>query len=434
MTAGYDVPLGTRSRRGLIGLLAGAGISVLGTRMSFLAVPWFVLITTGSAAQTGLVAFAEMMPYVLTQGLAGPFIDRVGLRRVSVGTDVLAALALGAVPVLHALDRLGLPLLCLCVAAAGVMRGAGDSARYLMVPAVTDAAAMPLERGAGLADGVERVAGLVGAPLAGFLIALTSAPLVLLVDAGTFLVSAAVVGWLVPRQPPADDGSAAAPDAAPDAAGYLQQMREGLGFLRRDRLLMGITAMVLVTNLVDQALGSVLMPVWAKEQTGSAVTLGLMAGTFGAGAVLGNLLFTWLSPRLPRRLTFAWCFLLCGGPRIFALALLGSLSPILVVFFLCAIGTGGINPVLGAVEYERVPERLRARVLGASGALMWAGIPVGALAGGFGVEHLGLTNTLLLAGTTYLVTTLAPFVFPVWREMERSEPWHDRSEPLRLPG
>jgi predicted MFS family arabinose efflux permease len=79
------------------------------------------------------------------------------------------------------------------------------------------------------------------------------------------------------------------------------------------------------------------------------------------------------------------------------------------------------------VEYERVPAHLQARVLGALGALAWAGIPVGALAGGLAVETLGLWPTLVVAGLVYLVTTLSPFVFPAWRGMERAvdEPVHE---------
>ncbi|MDQ1614137.1 MAG: hypothetical protein QOJ60_76, partial [Actinomycetota bacterium] len=209
--------------------------------------------------------------------------------------------------------------------------------------------------------------------------------------------------------------------------GYVASLREGFAHLRADRLLLGIAVMVLVTNLVDQASGSVLMPVWSKDVTGSSVALGLMAGVFGIGAVSGNLVLTWLAPRLPRRTTYGWCFLLAGAPRFFVMALAGSVSPVLLVLAVAGFGAGGINPILGAVEYERVPAHLQARVLGALGALAWAGIPVGALAGGLAVETLGLRPTLVVAGLVYLVTTLSPFVFPAWRGMERAvdEPVHE---------
>ena len=412
----------TRSRRGLTGLLTAVGVSTLGSRMSFLAVPWFVLMTTGSAARTGVVAFVEMAPFVLMQGFCGPLVDRVGAWRVSIGTDLVAAVAVGAVPLLHASGHLGFATLCALVAAAGLVRGAGDSSRDVMIPGVVEDALIPMERGAGLYDGVNRLAGMLGAPAAGVLIAVWSAPSVLVVDAATFAFSALAVLLLVPRSAapqratPAGSGT----DAGAGSGGYLQELGEGFRHLRADRLLVGIGVLVLVTNLLDQAVGSVLTPVWAKEVTGSSVVLGLMLGCFGVGAVLGNALLTWLAPRLPRRTTFAWSFLLASAPRLFAMALLSSVAPVLVFFFLGGLAAGSINPILGAVEYERVPRHLQARVLGALGALAWAGIPVGGLVGGFAVEHIGLRTSLAVVAGAYLLATLSPFVFPVWRGMDRS--------------
>jgi MFS family permease len=89
-----------------------------------------------------------------------------------------------------------------------------------------------------------------------------------------------------------------------------------------------------------------------------------------------------------------------------------------VVFVTC-IGSGVINPILGAVEYEAVPREYQARVLGAVGALAWAGMPIGGLLAGWAVGALGLTTALGIAAAVYLTATLSPFVFPCWRRMDR---------------
>ena len=97
---------GRRERRGMAGLLAAVGTSILGTRMSFLALPWFVLASSGNPTAVGLVAAAEMGPYVLAQALGGPLVDRCGAWRISVGTDAAAAVVLGAIPLLYRFDAL----------------------------------------------------------------------------------------------------------------------------------------------------------------------------------------------------------------------------------------------------------------------------------------------------------------------------------------
>jgi MFS family permease len=405
-----------RRRRGLLAFLTSEVVSVTGTRMSMVAIPWFVLITTGSPALTGLVAFAETLPYVVVLGLGGPLVDRWGARRVAIGSDVVAAVLVGSVPLLHLAGRLPLGLLVVLVALAGAVRGLG-TATYVLMPGLADQARMPIERATGLHDGMNRVAGMVGLPLAGVLMTVWSAPAVLLIDAGSFLVAGLLIAVFVDRsvEPHADETA-----AHEEKVGYVAELREGFAFLRRDHLLLAIALMVLVTNLLDQAYSVVLVPVWVREELGSPLGLGLIGGVFGIGAVVGSALFAWLGPRLPRRKSFAWGFLVAGFPRFAVLALAVTLPPMLAVSLVAGLGVGSINPSLSSTEYERVPRHLQARVLGALGALAWAGIPLGGLVGGLAVDTLGLTAAAVLLGAVYLVATLTPFVLPVWREMDRS--------------
>lgn len=402
-----------RRRRGIVALLLANGISALGTRMSMLAIPWFVLTTSGSAAETGIVAFAETAPYVVLMAIGGPWVDRIGAWRVAVASELIAGVLIGAIPLLHFTGHLSLPLLAVSAALAGGVRGAGDTGNRVLVPTLADDARMPLERASGLFDGISRIASMIGVPLAGVLIALTSAPAVIVLDAATFLVSGLIMLVAVPRS------SQPVPHPDEQGASYLRRLGDGLRYLRGDRLLLGIALMVLVTNLVDAAHGSVLLPLWGQERLGSPVGVGIIAGIFGLGAVSGNALLTWLAPQLPRRLVYAVGFLVAGAPRYVALALSSTVEPMLVVAFAAGFGAGSINPILGAVEYERVPRHLQARVLGAIGALAWAGIPFGGIIGGALAESMGLTTTLWLAAGIYFVTTLVPFVFPVWRQMDR---------------
>jgi MFS family permease len=402
-----------RRRRGILGLLTSNGISAIGTRMSMLAIPWFVLTTTGSAAETGIVAFAETAPYVLLMAFGGPWVDRLGAWRVAIASELVAGVAIGLIPLLHFSGGLSLPLLAALAGLAGGVRGAGDTGNRVLVPALADEARMPMERASGLFDGINRAAGMVGVPVAGLLIAATSAPAVIVIDAVSFIVSGILLAVLVPRS--------AQPAPHPDElqAGYLERLSQGLRHLRGDRLLLGIAFMVLVTNLIDAATASVLLPLWGSERLGSPVGIGLMSGAFGLGAVSGNAVLTWLGPRLSRRMVYGVGFLLAGGPRLAALAIAHTVEPMLVVMFLTGFAAGSINPILGAVEFERVPRHLQARVIGAIGALAWAGIPIGPILGGVAAEAMGLALTLWIAAAAYLAMTLIPFVFPVWREMDR---------------
>ncbi len=175
--------------------------------------------------------------------------------------------------------------------------------------------------------------------------------------------------------------------------------------------------MVLVTNFVDQAGNTVLIPVWAHNIVHSSVALGLVGAAFSLGAVAGNAATTMLAGHLPRRWTYAVGFFVAGAPRLVAIALISSVSPVLAVTFVAGLGAGGINPILGAVEYQRVPRHLQARVLGVIGASAWAGIPIGSLAGGLMVSLAGDRIALLAAAAVYASATVPPFLFPVRQQM-----------------
>jgi MFS family permease len=414
-----------RTRRPLVGLLTGATISVLGTRMSALALPWFALVTTGSVTRTGLVAFAEMTPYVLVGALGGPFVDRVGPVRAAVAGNVAAALAVGAVPALHAADLLGFGPLLAVVAVAGAAGGLAGSGQRVLVPATGTLAGTPLERVAGLFDGLNRLATLLGAPVAGALLVVAGAPVVLAIDAVTFAVCALVLLATVP--------ASVHPRQAAGTS-YLAELRAGFNWLVRQRVLLGICVLVFLTNLIDQAWSAVLLPAWVRDEVGDPAALGAIVTAFGVGAVAGNALFTWLGPRLPRRLTFAVAFLVAGPPPLFVLAASPGLPAVLVVTALGGLAGGALNPIIGAVSYERVPTELRARVLPAINSLAWAGIPLGGLLGGWVAGAAGLTAALLAGGGLYLLATLGPFVFPAWRDLDRrggapAEPRTVQSEP-----
>lgn len=403
--------MSTRSRRGLVGVLAAEAVSLSGTRLSAIALPWFVLVSTGSATKTGLVAFCELGPYVVAKTLAGPITDRVGARRVSVVTDLASAVLVGTVPLLHAIGGLHFGVLLGLVALIGIVRGPGDSAKSVLIPQVVDEARVPLERGTGLAGTIERLATTVGAAAAGAVVALLGAPVALAIDAVSFLVAALIIAVTVRPRP-------AAETVEPGDEGYLARLRAGFAFLRRERLLRSIAAMVGVTNLLDAAWMSVLLPVWAYQTGRGPAEVGLVLGVMSAFSMVASLAAAALAHRLPRRVTYLLGFLVAGAPRFVVLAFGAPLWLVLAVHAVGGFASGFINPILGAVVWERIPRELQARVSGITTSLAWAGIPFGGLLGGTLIALGGLAPALLICGGVYLLATTLPGLQPEWKRMD----------------
>ena len=159
-------------RAPLVGPLAANAISITGNRITQLAIPWFVLQTTGSVAKTGLAGFFSLLPFVLSSALGGVVVDRLGYRRASIVADLASGTSVLLVPILHATVGLPLPALLALVFAGALLDAPGQTARDALLPDLIEQADMTLERGTSLFDGVSRGANMLGAPLAGVLIAL----------------------------------------------------------------------------------------------------------------------------------------------------------------------------------------------------------------------------------------------------------------------
>ncbi|MGW3097437.1 MFS transporter [Streptomyces sp. NPDC001102] len=413
-----DIP-NKRSLRPLGGVLTAMAVSLTGTRISVVALPWFVLVTTGSATQTGLVAFCEMTPYVVVKAFTGPLVDRIGPRAVSWTTDLVSATAAAAVPLLHILDLLSWPLLLVLVAVIGAARGPGDLAKEVMVPEAAERSRVPLERATGLAGVIERLASTVGLAVGGSLVAVLGPLTGLAVNAGCFALGSVIIKLALPR------GMGHAAEEAPSPTGqtgpgYWRRFGEGFTFLRGEPLLLTVIVMCGITNLLDAAITSVLVPVWARESGNGPTAIGLMGSVMGAAGVGGSLIAAVVAHRLRRRMVVLSGFLLAGAPRFLILAFDAPLGVVLAVFAISGFGAGFVNPVMGAVLVERVPRRMLGRVNALGDSLAWAGIPLGGLLAGAAVTAAGLVPVLFACGAAYFLTTNLAGLRPEWRDIDHA--------------
>lgn len=401
-----------RDRRPLGVLLAANVVSITGNMLTVVAVPWFVLETTGSAARAGLVAFAATVPVVIAAILGGPLIDRLGYAVTSVVSDVVCGLAMAAVPLLHLTVGLRYWELLALVGVSGLFHAPGETAREVLMPLLAKRAGTTIARASSAYESASRGARMLGAPLAGVLISVMGATNALLIDAVTFLLSAVLIGLGVRDRAP---GAAPAAPAPKTPGGYRAELREGFAYLVAAKLLFAVVAMVMVTNALDQAWSAVLLPVDARDHLGGSVSIGLVSGTFGGAALIGSLLYGAIGHRLPQRGLFIGAFLVCGFPRTAVGAFVPGLAPLIVTCAVCGVAAGFLNPIIGTEMVRLVPERLRSRVFGAVTSGVLIAVPLGGLLGGYLVQYGGLRTAMATVSVVYLLTTLSPLVLPAFR-------------------
>lgn len=397
----------------ILALLSANAVSVAGNAMSAVAIPWFVLQVTDSAARTGLTGAVGALGAIFAAFFGGVLVDRLGFRRTSVTADLVSAATVVLIPLLFATGYLVFWHLLVLMFFGAVLDAPGMAARQAMIPKLARLANMPTERANSADSAVPRLAQFVGPPLAGVLIAAFGAVGVLWLNAATFVFSAALVAAAVPSiRPSATDRPAGG------MRGYLSELSEGLGFIRASPMLLSLVFLTTVGNFLDAPLQAVVLPVYTQEVFGSAVAFGAILGGFGAGALTGTLLFGALGHRLPRRMTFLVCFVLVGPAAYLTLAVAPPIAILVGAFAILGTLAGPIDPISLTIFQERTPPEIRGRVLGVVNALYFAAIPLGMALGGVVVEGAGLTPTLIGMGLLYLAVALGTFFNPALREMD----------------
>jgi len=356
--------------RPLRALLAAEVISTTGAQMTWLALPWFVLTTTGSPARMTLVMAAELLGFAAAGLPAGPLIQRLGARRTMLVADAARAPLMLLVPILHWSGHLGFPPLVLLAFSLGVFGAPYFTSQKVIVPELLGEDEATVSKATALFQGAIRSTMLLGPPIGGVLIGFFGAANVLVVDAATYVVSFLLVVFFVP-------GRAATPEME-EARGILA----GFRFLVREPLLRVWIPLFVVGDAGWQAFFAA-VPVLTIERFGAdAKIAGALFAAFGLGAICGNILsFRFLAERIP-------------GLRLIALSVPFQALPLWVLpldvgafslfaaILVSGVANGICNPSIHAIFTLRMPIAIRPKAMAAAGTLWGLGLPLGLLVAG----------------------------------------------------
>ena len=407
------------NRTPITALLIANVISLVGSMLTLIALPWFVLQTTGSAAETGITGGFVALPAFLVGVFGGTLVDRLGYKRSSVIADMVSGIGIACIPLLYHTVGLAFWQLLAFVFIGNLLAVPGLTARRAMLPELATLAHWRLEGINASFEGVQYLAILLGPPVAGLLIAMIGAGNVLWLDAASFATSAVVVGALIPRV------ASGMKDAA--RGKYRDEMIAGLRFLRGDRLLFALAVTVAIGNMFGSPLFGVILPVFAKQAYGSAAKLGIIVAAIGAGQVIGAALYGAIGHRLPRRALWIASFIVIPLPWIM-LVFTTSLPLIIGALALGSVLAGPTNPLMVTIRHERIPQAYRGRVFSTFSAIASVAQPVGLSLCGFAVEAFGLHGTVMILILAELALGVAMFFIPALHDMNRREAGNHRNE------
>ena len=379
-------------------LLAAELISMAGSQMTWVALPWFVLVTTHSPGRTSVVIAAEAAGYAIFGVPSGSVLARLGGRTTMLACDGIRAPLLLLVPLLHRTDALSFPLLLAIVFAIGTVSTPYGSAQRLLLPELLGEDEALVGRANALFQAATRLTMMAGPPIGGVLIAAAGAANVLVVDAATYAVAFALVLLFVPTVRP----RRAEEDVEP--GGVL----DGLRYLGRDRLLGSWATAFAIGDGAFQVI-FVGIPVLVFTHFDAEPRLvGILFGAWGVGAVVGNVVsYRYLSDRDGFGVIAAF-----SVPQALPLWLLGVPVPALVLGIALAISglaNGLVNPTIHSLFTLRPPPSVRAKVMTATYTASTLAAPAALLAAGPALSALGSRAVLAAAagGQTVAVLLIA---------------------------
>ena len=388
--------------------------------MAMIAIPWFVLDTTGSASRTGFAGVATALPMALSAVIGGPLIDRLGGRRMSIISDVVSAVAIAAIPALYYLNALNYPLILILIFLGAMLDIPGVTARRMLLPGFQKQAGLRSEQMNTSFEVLGHIAGMLGPVVAGVLIAWQGPVNLLWITTFGFLVSAAGVLFLAPSAEVATDHRPRQP--------YIEAIREGFAFIATTRVLLAMAIMFGASNFISNGFFAVGLPVFVYETWGTASRLGLMFSAIGVGSLSGALLYGAVGHRVRQYRRQILVVGFCTQPIWFAAFLWSDSLPVLLgAIFLMGFCAGPANPMAVTVRFEHIPKALHGRVFATFSAITATITPLGIGASGLIIERFGVHTGIATIVVGYLVFALVlPFV-TAFADMNRPGPYADEA-------
>ncbi|MFE5792509.1 MFS transporter [Streptomyces sp. NPDC056503] len=392
----------------------GQTVSLVGDQISLMALPLAAVLVLGAdAAQMGWLKTLELLPALLLNLPFGAWADRrADRRRIMIATDLGRAALLLTLPVAYALDLLTLDQLYLVAFGVGAL-----SVLFEVCNSTLFASLVPTERyvqANSLVNGSRSMAWLAGPSIGGVLVQVLTAPVALLADALTYLVSA---GYLAKLR-------TAEPAPAPVAKGHFT---EGMRWVLREPSMRALFAASGTVQFFNYMFHTLFVLYVTKDLGLGAGLLGLVLGTGAVGGLLGAVWSGAVVRRIGIGGSLVAGFLGFTLPLVLIPAVDGPLPLVVGVLFaaefLSCAGVMIVDVAAGSFQMALIPETMRARVMGAFRTLNHGFRPLGALAGGVLGTAIGLRPTLWIAtvGAVFAVLWLLPSPLPRMRELPTQE-------------
>jgi len=386
-------------------LWLGNVISGFGDQAGWIALVWFLLHRTGSAASIGWVTLLYQLPSVVTSFLAGVLLDRFPRARVMAVGNFILGILFGLVVWVSSLTGPGtIWLIYGLIGLAGIVVPLNITGGGVLLPELIPSE--KLSQANYLMQMEWQVALVLGPAVGGVLIAIIGSQVLILADAVTFFAVGIILLTLRHQTPVRK---------RPKTNSW-QDFREGIAFLLHREPLWALVVLTVFFNLLYGPY-EVLLPVTANRVFHSATVLGMWWTAFAVGSVAGSVVLSFREWRYNMASSLASIIILWGCITVgVAFSRTSWLTGLLM------LTAGLIYSPWGAwvmtIRQKMIPGPLQGRVLGASQSLIIAATPIGTFITGLFLSGIPAETIFLVCGVGTVVVGLIALWWPSFREIQ----------------
>jgi MFS family permease len=372
-------------------------VSLIGTQATLIALPLVALtLLDATAFEVGVLAAIEFLPVLLLGLPAGAWVERLPLRPVLVLTDVLRAVALLVVPVAASFGAVNMAMLYAVAFAVGVGTLFFDVAQLSYLPAIVREP--ELVDANGKLELSRSVGQLAGPTAGGFLVQLLTAPIALVVDALSYVVSGVLLMFVRGQE---------RPEEQPERLGLRREIAEGLRFVFGHPLLRPLILCALIAEIAFAAVLA-LQIVFAVDELGlSAATTGIVLAVGNAGGLIGAVIAERLAARFGEGPVFLGSIVVFTAGTVMLPLSTGAVT-FAAGLFVVYVGVVVFNVLQVSLCQVVTPTRLLGRMNSVFRFVTWGVIPLGAAGGGALVLPLGLRGVFWIAAALVAICILPP--------------------------
>ena len=372
-------------------LFSGQLISMLGSQLTVVAIPYQVYRMTHTSLQVGAISLAQLFPFIAGALLAGPLGDSLDRRRIMLWTVAGMMLTSAALAYNASIAHPSLLALYLVSALAAGLNGFSNTARMASVPGLVERRHIPAA--SAMMQITFQVGAVVGPAISGLLLGI-GLPLVYAIDAGTFVVAFVATFLMVPIPPAEGPG-----------LGPWESAKEGIRFLRGHQALQGVY--IIDVNAMVFGMPRALFPAMAGSVfKGGTVTLGFLYAAPGVGALIGAVATGWVA-HLRRQGRAVIVAVTAWGIAITIFGLVHTLWVALIMLALAG-WADVISAVLrNTILQTSIPDRFRSRMSSIQMAVVQGGPRLGDMESGAVATATSIEFSVVSGGLACIAGALA---------------------------